>query len=241
MNILCIGNSFSVDATRYLQQIARTQGVELRVAVLYYPGCTLEQHHRFMLRESEDYILYFNGFSTGFKMTLKQALLSQRWDVITMQQGSVHSANFDNYEPYLTEVATLVKKCAPKAKLVVQQTWAYEDGSERLLKTGYESYRTMFADIEKSYVKMVETIQATGLIPSGRLMQTLMDRGIEKVHRDTLHVTMGLGRYALGLLWFRMLTGKSVADVDFNDFDEPIPEEHIKIAKEEIEKLQPIF
>ena len=124
MNILCIGNSFSVDATRYLHQIARTQGVELRVAVLYYPGCTLAQHHRFMLRESADYTLYFNGFSTGFNMGLKQALLSQNWDVITMQQGSVHSASFENYEPYLSEVAALVRKCAPKAKLVLVESTA---------------------------------------------------------------------------------------------------------------------
>ena len=32
MNILTIGNSFSDDATRYLHQIARKDGVDLQVA-----------------------------------------------------------------------------------------------------------------------------------------------------------------------------------------------------------------
>ena len=60
---------------------------------------------------------------------------------------------------------------------------------------------------------------------------------IEKIHRDTYHASLGLGRYALGLLWYRTLTGNSVTGNDFHHFDVPIPEEHIQIAKKCVDSL----
>ena len=42
MNILAIGNSYTVDATHYLYKIAREQGVELDIYTLYIGGCSLE-------------------------------------------------------------------------------------------------------------------------------------------------------------------------------------------------------
>ena len=44
MKILAIGNSFSQDATRYLQDIAASAGENLFVRNLYIGGCSLEMH-----------------------------------------------------------------------------------------------------------------------------------------------------------------------------------------------------
>ena len=66
MRILAIGNSFSQDATRYLHQIARADGQKLSVVSLYYGGCTLDRHYRYMLSEENAYELVYNGHSTGF-------------------------------------------------------------------------------------------------------------------------------------------------------------------------------
>ena len=90
----------------------------------------------------------------------------------------------------------------------------------------------MFADIKKSYSKAAKEIDAEFIIPSGELFQKLIEAGIEKVHRDTYHATLGLGRYALGLLWYKALTGKDVMENTFSDFDEEISEKDIKTAKE---------
>ncbi len=46
MKILAIGNSFSQDATRYLQDIAASAGEELFVRNLYIGGCSLEMHSK---------------------------------------------------------------------------------------------------------------------------------------------------------------------------------------------------
>lgn len=239
MQVLAIGNSFSQDATTYLHQIAKTAGTNLTVVNLYIPACPLDRHYRNMLSDARDYDLHFNGQITGFKISLEEALLSREWDVITLQQQSVRSAQRDSFEPYLTALYDYVKECAPKAKVYLHQTWALESGSERIAKAGFDSYDAMFSQIEANYAYAYDLLKNDGIIPSGRLLAELLRQGVPTVHRDGLHVTRGLGRYALGLLWYRFLTGNSVADNSFADFDEPIGEAEICLAKNLVEKLVP--
>ena len=70
----------------------------------------------------------------------------------------------------------------------------------------------------------------------GEVILELMRKGY-KMHRDGLHVTLGLGRYALSLLWYSYLSGKSIDDVTIADFDEPISDEEIADAKATVNKV----
>ena len=240
MKILCIGNSFSDDACRYIHGIARSDGETIQVTNLYIGGCPLEKHFRNMLTEKAVYELQNNGSGTGFFVSLKDALLNRSWDVVTLQQASYHSAKPHTFDPYAAALANYIRTLCPKAKILVHQTWAYEDGSAKLLDVaGYQTSAEMFADVERAYEKMAQTIDAAGIIPSGKLFQALLGAGIEKVQRDTFHASLGLGRYALGLLWYRMLTGRSVAENTYNDFDEPITPEQIEIVKKVVDQFTP--
>ena len=241
MRILAIGNSFSQDATRYLHDIAKADGVDLEVVNLYIGGCSLERHYRNMLSGENAYNLQFDGHMTGFFVSLDDALLGRQWDVVTLQQVSSTSFQPDSFQPYLDAIADHVRECQPKAKLLIHQTWAYEEGSEKLQRTGCESAAVMLSGIKTAYAQAATAINAAGIIPSGELMASLLDRGIEKVHRDTFHATLGLGRYALGLLWYRMLTGNSVMDNTFGAFDVPVTEAEQQIAKACAERFTPIF
>ena len=242
MNVLVIANSFGDDANRYLHQIARADGVDIQVCTLYIGGCTLDTHYRNLLGDKEAYGLHYNGQNTGFTTSISEALLSRQWDVVTIQQGSKRSYDPKSFEPYAVELADYIRECQPEAKLLVHQTWAYKEGSERMLRiTPYTTFDAMFADIEKAYDHCVELVNADGLIPGGKLMQELLHKGVECIHRDNLHVTKGMGRYALALLWYRMLTGNSVADNTFRDFDEPVTEEEIALAKSCVDAYTPIF
>ena len=241
MNILAIGNSFSVDATRYLHWIAAADKVELETVNLYIPGCPLERHYRNMLSGERAYDLHYNGQVTGFKVSMEEALLSRKWDVITLQQQSVSSPYWDTFEPYITALYDYVKECSPKAKILLHQTWGLGNGSERLAATEFESYDDMFAEIEKNYDRCKDILAVDGIIPSGRLVADMLHSGIEQMHRDGLHVTKGFGRYALGLLWYRMLTGNTVTQNTFCDFEEPIPEGQIQLIKGYVDSLTPIL
>lgn len=237
MNILAIGNSFSQDASRYLHQIARADGVDLNVANLFIGGCSLYTHFKNMKGDLKAYHLGFNGFGTGFMVSIKEALLSQEWDVITLQQASPLSYQFESFMPYITELADYVREYCPKAKLYIHQTWGYETGSEKLINRGYSTYNEMFKDVESAYNKAFETINADGMLRSGSLIKALQEKGIEKVHRDASHLHLGVSRYAVALLWYKTLTGNSIMENTFSDFDVPVSDEEIKIAKNCVENL----
>jgi len=239
MKVLAIGNSFSQDATRYLYGIARADGEKWDVANLYIGGCSLERHYRNMLSDERAYMLQYNGSNTNFYVSLKEALLNRAWDVVTLQQASHFSFSEDSYVPYGLELYMFVKKCVPKAKVLIHQTWAYEEGSDRLLNTaGFETPEAMTAEVVKCYQKLYETVGADGIIPSGEMFQSLLHHGIPKVHRDTFHASLGLGRYALGLLWYQVISGAEIADNGFCDFDEPVTDAEISIAKSVVGQMK---
>lgn len=237
MNILAIGNSFSQDATRYLNQIAKSENCDLTTVNLYIGGCPLSKHYKNMIGNNSAYSFEFNGEYTGLCISIKDALLSRDWDCVTFQQASFLSVNYETYQPYLSELSAYVKKCAPEAKQIIHQTWAYEQGSARLTsELGYNDQSEMYNDIKNAYEQAAKSINAEFIIPSGTLFQNILANGIPKVHRDTFHASLGLGRYALGLLWYSALTGKNVENNSFSYFDEQITAEEISIIKKCVSK-----
>ena len=231
MKILSIGNSFSQDAQRYLHRIAKKDGLELTTANLCIGGCSLRTHYLNMLNENVAYDFEFNGETTFIKVSLKQALEGTEWDVITLQQASAFSADAETYLPYIEELVQYIKKYAPRSKIFVHETWAYEDGCERLKSiVNYNSAQEMFEDIRSAYAAAAKAIKADGLIPCGTVMLKALSLGIKKIHRDTFHASLGTGRYLLGLTWYKVLTGKDVSKNDFNEFDEPVTEEERAIV-----------
>lgn len=235
MQILAIGNSFSEDAVRYLHGIARKAGDKIKVVNLYIGGCTLEQHFRNMLSEERAYELHVNGERSGFHVSLREALLNRAWDVITLQQGSPKSTKYESFQPYLGELSAYVRRLCPKARQVIHETWAYERDSERLtVQMGYEDPKQMTADIVAAYARAAADIGADALIPSGELMEKMLANGMEKVHRDTYHASLGAGRYALALLWYAVLTGRDVSEDAFDDFDAPVSEAERRIVLQSV-------
>ena len=121
---------------------------------------------------------------------------------------------------------------------MIHQTWAYEQDSRRLnAELGYDTHTKMFNDIENAYKNAAKDIKADFIIPSGQLFQRLIASGVEKIHRDTFHASYGLGRYALGLLWYAKLTGNKAGSNTFSDFDEEISCVNIEIAKKCVEEI----
>lgn len=231
MKILSIGNSFSQDAQRYLHNLAKFNGDNFKCVNLYISGCPLKTHYINSLEDASAYDFEFNGQKTGIKVSIKQALISDEWDYITIQQASRFSFDFDTYIPYIEEVYAYVKKYAPKSKILIHQTWGYADGSTKLIElNNFENYHQMFKGIFDAYDKAYNHINADGLIPSGKAMYNALNLGIAKIHRDGYHATFGAGRYLLALCWYKYLTGKDISNDKFNDFDEKVTKKEREIV-----------
>ena len=231
MKILSIGNSFSWDAHRYLHEIAVQENEDLTTVNLYIGGCSLRTHYLNMLDDKIVYELQFNGQRTGIRVGLRQVLESCEWDVITLQQASHLSAHEDTYFPYIESLAQYVRTYCPHTKLVIHQTWAYEEGSERLQAVGgFENALQMLQSLQKAYEKAAEKVNAYKIIPCGQAMYNATQMGIEKIHRDAFHASLGAGRYLLALAWYKALLGKDITHNAFAAFDKEVTQTEREIV-----------
>lgn len=221
-SILAIGNSFSCDGTHYLHDIALSGNEHIKVFNACIGGCPLDKHYRNMKGDLKNYTLEVNGENTMIPVSLREVLSCNQWDAVTLQQLSHYAPRYETYQPYLNELAAFVRSFQPETKLYLQQTWAYEQGGKRLHEElGYADHKDMYADLEKAYARAALEVNA-GIIPSGKIFQSLIAANAGRVHRDGFHASLGLGRYALALGWYETLTGKSCIGLPFANLDVPV-------------------
>ena len=237
MKILSIGNSFSQDAHRYLHRLAEQDGTELMTVNLFIGGCSLQGHDQNMIEDNAAYDYERNGDATGIKISIRQALVSEDWDVVTLQQASHFSGHYHTYLPYIQALADCIRQYCPHTQIWIHQTWAYEDGSERLKNAEYASAEQMLSAVCDAYKKAAQSIRADGIIPCGEAMMRAVEMGIGKIHRDTFHASLGVGRYLLALCWYKALTGKDITHNRFADFDEPISEREREIVIKSVDAV----
>ena len=223
MKILSIGNSFSVDAQRYLHQIAKENGDNILCGNTYIGGCSLERHYNNLVENKADYEYHENGEFTDEMISLKDALLKDDWDYVTVQQVSSFSGIVESYYPYITKIIEFVKELRPNAKIIMHQTWSYENGSfhSDFIKYDNDSNK-MHNEIVKTYKEVAKKENIDIMFPCGEIINTLRkttlfdyQNGGSSLCRDTFHMDFVFGRYALSLTWYKVITGKDVTKTTF--------------------------
>lgn len=216
IKLLSIGNSFSQDAQRWLHDILEEAGIEAYLVNLFIGGCSLQTHWENIDSEEPTLYRYEIYAYNDHKVTLKEALAAEEWDIITFQQASPLCGVEESYLPYLDQLVELVREYCPKAKFYMHETWAYEwDVEKESFALHYHSdQQEMYRKLKAAYTKMAERIGAT-LIPSGDVIQYLRENvplfdyrnGGMSLNRDGYHLSWMYGRYAAGLVWFKTIFG----------------------------------
>ncbi len=238
LKILCIGNSFSEDATTYLSEIAKSAGEDVLIGNLVIGGCSLETHLNNLTSDAPQYLYFLNkgkGFVLHENTVFLDAVKSERWDVITLQQASHDSGVAESYAP-LSPLLTELQKLCPSAKFYWHMTWAYQKDSNHWAFPRYyaNNQSQMYESILSAVKKNVLTdSRFSGLIPNGTAVQNARTILGDTLTRDGFHLSLDLGRYLAGLTFFSVLTGKPVKGVSF--FPEGVTEEQAEIAKKCVE------
>ena len=218
MKILSIGNSFSSDAQRYVTKIARLNGSNFKTVNLFIGGCPLRKHYFNVLEDAKAYDFVFNGEPVGLKVSIKEALMSDTWDFVTLQQASVFSYKWESYMPYLDEVAQYAKEKNPYSKFLIHQTQVCSDTRCRL-QFGISGRQEMYEKLVDAYNKAAEQVGAVGILPTGEASQIASVKyGVidNMLYSDPgSHLSHRYGEYMAALTWFSVLTGKSVLDDKF--------------------------
>ena len=217
LKILAIGNSFSEDATEYIPMIAKDCGVKnIIVGNMYIGGCTIQQHAENAKNNKAAYKYYKNTTyslmsvcPTTQNVSLETALTDEEWDVVTLQNSSVHSGQESKYKDDLTYMIDYVKKLCPTAKLGWHMTWAYETGyTGSAFATHYKSdEKYMYDSIVKCVEKyIVPNEKIDFIIPAGSAIQNARTSYLgDKLTRDGLHLTLDYGRYIVAATWMKTL------------------------------------
>jgi len=228
MEVLAIGNSFSRDGTRYLHGIAKADGKMINVVGLAIGGCSLALHYKHFMADDPLYELWINGEYTSFFVTMKEALLNRDWDVITIQEATFSAYDYENYQPFLNELVALFKKYCPKAKIAIHETWMPVSDNAKLKAHNFKDSFDMYNAIHAAYAQAIAEVKPDVVIPSAPTVCRLLAEGFERFHDvDGHHASLGEGRYALGLVWYKALTGRSVTGNTFRDFDVDVSEENV--------------
>lgn len=169
VRLLTIGNSFSRNATNHLDDLAKAGGHTLVHRPIVVGGASLELHATRARKHEADPAdkagLYTNGRS------LKDELLADKWDFVTIQQASVKSHDPATYQPFADWLAASIAQHAPTAKLLVHQTWAYRVDDPRFTKPSGKpgepkTQEEMYRGLANAYRGLAKTLGA-GLLPVG--------------------------------------------------------------------------
>lgn len=140
---------------------------------------------------------------------MKEALLEDQWDVVTLQQASHDSGIEGTYEPYLKALSAYVKQFAPSAEQMMHQTWAYETDSNHGEFYRYgKNQKRMYNALKKAYRNAAGDIGAK-LIPCGDAVQYIRGlrefdyaNGGQSLCRDGFHLHLIYGRYLAAAVWY---------------------------------------
>ena len=223
MKILAIGNSFSQDAMTYMEDIAESCGrTDIIAANLYIGGCPLTKHAENLKTDELEYDYQIRGKGL-YKTSIHAALLSDDWDVITMQQVSGDSGLYDTYHPYIDYVYAEVKRLCPNAKVLLHRTWAYEEKSNHGRFADYNRDRdTMDRMIEDTFQKISSEF-GLDMIPCGNVVTAIkktmpefdIENGGASLYRDRFHMGNCYGRYVVACVWLKKVCGVDISKATF--------------------------
>ena len=165
MNILTIGNSFTDSLALYFPAAVQSARCDLHFERANFGGCELARHWSYI--EAEERCRIYQG---GRK--LRSILELRAWDVVTIQQASHDSWRPETFQPWAGNIIAYVKKHAPRAEVVIQQTWAYRADHPQLLP-GSEwgiSQDEMYERLTANYTKLARDYKLR-IIPSGYAVQ----------------------------------------------------------------------
>ena len=242
ISVLCIGNSFSEDASAYLQKVSDGK---LYVRNLAIGGCSLERHYNNIIEDKAVY--WYEENAVAIKdSSVGEALSEREWDYITLQQVSHDSGIIDTYEPFLGKIVEYLQEKCPSAKIVLHRTWAYDDKSDH---SGFVTYgrnrKRMYNAIVDTTNKIAEKY-GFDIIPCGdavELARDLEEFGTDaplSMNRDGFHLSLDYGRYLAALVMCKYFTGVDATGVAFEPqgTDPQINQKLKKIANLAFEKIE---
>lgn len=239
MNILCIGNSFSVDSTWLAPQITVGLGLDIHFGNLFVGGCSINMHLEHLETDASVYRFYesdggeWNGRD---ETSIAWAIATRDWDWISIQAGTKDGSRYSKPESYenLPKLISLVKTLAPRAKIAFNMTWV---GDQNKPRSEMPEYRERLDDLYRDIAALTRdlvTPMVDRVLPTGTAIQNYRIRHDGPMCRDGYHLSFGLGRYIAALSFLKAIIGCDISAVRW--MPEGMTENQRKKAIDAVEK-----
>lgn len=214
LDVLFIGNSFSIDTSAALPLMLKSTGLStVSVYVLYKGACSMKQHYEYFKNNEPVYELW-QFDSRGEKklenkITIREAMKHYSYDVVVFQQYSLEAGKYESYEPYLSKLiqAYKITTISPRTTFAFNQTWAYSSKHKDI--KNYGTQEDMWKRICKASNDMKIKSGINIIIPCGTAVQNA--RSLKSIStknewtRDNQHICLYMGRYLLACTFFESI------------------------------------
>lgn len=208
LKILVVGNSFSVDSSEFLYEVATDAGYQVLIANLNRSSTTLADHWRYARNSDAVYTYRKNSAGSWDIVADKSAIMAQAlededWDIILFQQQSymagVASSYHNDETSYVTLLADFARAhCSNGAvKIGWQMTWSLRECTERYYVKRFTGELDLYEKICAAVQTQVEdTGTADFIIATGTAIQNARTSYLgDTLDRDGKHLSYDLGRY----------------------------------------------
>ncbi len=195
MQVLFIGNSFTYfnDMPYTFLNMAKTVDHDSRVESIAYGGYSLAQ--------------YCDETTEVGRLVISK-IVSYEWDYVVLQEQSLlpctDEAAFVSAVKRLSRIISQIG-----AKVILYQTWAYADNTEKLAGTGM-TYHEMASKLKAAYGKAAAESGAT-VAPVGDMFARVNDSDYvtRLINANDGYHPSSTGSYLAACVIFRTITGKT--------------------------------
>ena len=246
MKVLCVANSFAVDASTHVHQIAEYIGKDIDIHVLYIGGCPVDLHWKNFQTKEKAYEFFINGGKTPEMVCdFFAGLEYTKYDYISFQQRSGDSGDAETFFPELNLLRKAISDRYPGTHLL-HKTWSYaKDYSHSKYGSNPLDQDQMDKDIKNAYIEVSKRSGIKYIVPSGEAITLARKVYGDRLNRDGYHLNER-GRLLTGIVWVMYLLKLDDINLDGfvprgNTYDDGTPgvdvkeiPELVKIAKEAI-------
>ena len=226
VKVLMVGNSYAQDAMTYAHALAASAGVNMICGVMYYGGCTVQQHANFLAQNKNVYTYFKNGGTDRQSVTFDDILSDEDWDYITIQTGQGLQGSKETFYPYIRTLIAHIENSVPAAEVGLFESWAvpscYENTGNSRLSRYNDNSEFMYQQIIKTFKELHAENGTAFVIPSAEGLHRINATSVcdnssaeTSFFRDSTAHVNEKGRYMLGLMMFRSITGRSLSSVTY--------------------------
>lgn len=211
LRILMIGNSFTEDATEYIGGLIKNSPIDSRTCCVYVLTQGGAELKTWCLKYEDDTVsvsIRRKGGNLLMPVTKGSVrdILHQQWDIVSIQQVSMHSNNINTFTPWLQNLIGYIQTdCTNEAvKICWHETWSYDVGKQSSGPKGEAGWYSIVSTVEE--VQRITGIEL--IIPSGTAIQNARNTMLNTPHsltRDGQHIAYGVGQYILACTVFEAL------------------------------------